>query len=164
MLKPASAHLRPGREQTDSIINDYGRGPIEISRLGQSDTLARPQALVDSTQAGVPSGTTALTSTDLRSSGGLQQAPFYDRMIRACAVVQNREAWKPGTNGLYLRPRGARPPNEHSTRLPFWNPRVAGVRWQRAMFDTADCLSPTGAFYVAADVWTKKNGNDWGLG
>jgi hypothetical protein len=32
------------------------------------------------------------------------------------------------------------------------------------MFDYADRLSPTGAFYVAADVWTKKNGKDWGLG
>jgi hypothetical protein len=32
------------------------------------------------------------------------------------------------------------------------------------MFDTADCLAPSGAFYVAADVWTKKNGKDWGLG
>jgi hypothetical protein len=60
---------------------------------------------------------------------------------------------------------------EHSTLLFLWNPRVAAVRRQRAMFDKADRLSPAGAFYVAADVWslllllwTKKNGKDWGLG
>jgi hypothetical protein len=84
--EPASAHLSPGGEQTDGIFNDYGRGPMEISRLGQRDTtLARPQAHVDSTQAGrtmaegrIPSGTKALTSTDLRRGGGPQHRPYNE--------------------------------------------------------------------------------------
>jgi hypothetical protein len=79
----------------------------------------------------------------MRRCGRPPQAPFYERLIRACGVVPQREAWKPGTDGLYPRPRGARPPTEHSTRLPVWNPRVEGVRRQQAMLDTADRLSVT---------------------
>ncbi len=69
-----------------------------------------------------------------------------------------------GTNGLYPFARGARSPNEDS-RLPLWNPLLKEVRTQQAtMFDTADCLPPSGAFYVAVDVCTKNNGKDLGLG
>ena len=94
------------------------------------------------------------------------ERPFFDRMIREVdgKVVHGKEVWIAGTDGLYPRPRGARPPNEHPTRFPLWNPRVDGKPRQQAMFDYADRLSPAGAFYVAADVWTKKTGKDWGLG
>ena len=94
------------------------------------------------------------------------ERPFFDRMIREVdgKVVHGKEVWIAGTDGLYPRPRGARPPNEQPTRCPLWNPRVDGKPRQQAMFDYADRLSPAGAFYVAADVWTKKTGKDWGLG
>ena len=144
---------------------------IQNLNLGQNEIIvARPHTLEGPTQAGrlvnegcSPPETPTVTSIDLRRCGRPPQAPFYDRPIRAYGVVSQREAWKPGTDGLYPRPRGARPPTEHSRRVPVWNPRVEGVRRQQAMLDTADRLSPAGAFYIAADALTKKNGQDWGL-
>ncbi len=71
--------------------------------------------------------------------------------------------WIPGTLGLYSRPRGAQPSSKWPTRFPVWNVRVDGLRRQQAMFQTADNISAQ-AFYIAADEWTRKDGQDWGIG
>ena len=91
-------------------------------------------------------------------------APPPDRLIRLCVPPTGKEGWRPGAGGLYPRPRGASPFGTTPYCLPIWNPKTEGVGRQQAMFDIADGLSPSGAFYVAADVWTKRDGKDWSLG
>ena len=63
---------------------------------------------------------------------------------------------------MYSRPRG-QPSSEWPTSFPVCNVRVDGLRRQQAMFQTADNLSVQ-AFYIAADEWTRKDGQDWGIG
>jgi hypothetical protein len=52
---------------------------------------------------------------------------------------------------------------ELNSTFPIWNAKCPGMKRQEAMFTLADRISPD-AFYIAADEWTRKDGNDWGVG
>ena len=87
------------------------------------------------------------------------------RLIVLKPIALGATPWTPGTMNLYPLPRGTNPPGspmwQHT--LPLWKVRVEGLKPQQAMFQIADNLSP-GAFYIAADDWTRKNGKEWGIG
>ena len=93
---------------------------------------------------------------------GVSVAPMSRRIVLRTAAG-SATPWIPGTLGLYSRPRGAQPSSKWPTSFPVWNVRVDGLRRQQAMFQTADNLSAQ-AFYIAADEWTRKDGQDWGIG
>ena len=108
----------------------------------------------------------------------LQPPLFLDRKIVVKGASPVATPWVPGTEGLYPRPKGAHRSEVQAPAFPIWNLHEKGKCWQQAMFLAADRIeqaqresanvngvkfkSPT--LYVAADVWTRKNGKEWGLG
>lgn len=92
--------------------------------------------------------------------------------------IPGASPWTPGTQGLYPRPLGAQRSDVQASSFPVWNTRVRGLGWQQAMFSAADSIEQSAraaattqcglgqpsTFYVAADVWTRKPGEGWGLG
>ena len=78
-------------------------------------------------------------------------------------VLSGITAWKPGTLGLYARPRGAQDPGSWPTALPIWKVRVDGLKPMEAMFQFADNITQS-ALYIAADDWTRKAGKEWSVG
>ena len=101
-----------------------------------------------------------------------------DRRIVVKGAIPGASPWTPGTQGLYPRPIGAQRSDVQATSFPVWNTRVRGLGWQQAMFNAADSIEQSAraaattqcglgqpsTFYVAADVWTRKSGEGWGLG
>ena len=87
---------------------------------------------------------------------------WQDGVIPAERRLPGLTPWVPGTSALYVPPTRGLPPEAQQT-FPVWNVKQAGVGWQQAMFTAADRISLS-AFYVAADVWTKKGTTDWALG
>ena len=71
--------------------------------------------------------------------------------------------WVPGTTGLYARPPGAAPAGGQVCAFPVWNIKAQGMKLQQAMFRASDGIANS-AFYVAADVWTKKQMSLWAVG
>ena len=67
--------------------------------------------------------------------------------------------------GLYPLPKGAQPPGSPAWQqtLPLWKVRIDGLKPQQAMFQVADNITPN-AFYIAADDWTRRDGQEWGIG
>ena len=104
--------------------------------------------------------------------------PVADRRIMLKRELPGSSPWTPGTQALYPRPTGAQRSDVQATSFPVWNPRMRGVGRQQAMFQAADSIEQStrqaavaesdppqpSTFYVAADVWTRKPGESWGLG
>ena len=96
-------------------------------------------------------------------------------MIVVKREIPGASPWTPGTQGLYPRPTGAQRSDLQPMTFPVWNTRARGMGWQQAMFSAADAIEQSSragesgsvqpsTFYVAADVWTRKKGESWGLG
>ena len=87
------------------------------------------------------------------------------RTILLKPVVPEATPWKPGTMGLYPIPKGAQPPGSPiwQQTLPLWRVRIDGLKPQQAMFQAADNITSS-AFYIAADDWTRRDGQTWGVG
>ena len=84
-------------------------------------------------------------------------------VIPSVCRIPGLAPWVPGTTGLYARPSGSVPPGEKMCAFPVWNIKEQGVRLQQAMFNASDRIAHS-AFYVAADVWTKKQPSTWAVG
>ena len=74
----------------------------------------------------------------------VQSSPCDDRTIIVKGAVPGATPWKPGTAGLYPRPRGAHRSNTQATAFPVWNTRMKGKGWQQAMFHAADSIEQNG--------------------
>ncbi len=89
------------------------------------------------------------------------------RLIVLKPTAPNSTPWIPGTMGLYpgTRPKAAPSPNTSAWQnsFPLWKVRVDALKLQPAMFQIADNIS-SNAFYIAADDWTKGDGQNWGIG
>ena len=127
-------------------------------------------------------GTVGTHPGKVLSASGVPPTPSHpahptmaDRRIAVKGEIRGASPWVPGTQGLYPRPTNAQRSNLHPTSFPVWNPRVSGMGWQQAMFSVADSIEQLNragesgsvqpsTFYVAADVWTRKQGESWGLG
>jgi hypothetical protein len=64
---------------------------------------------------------------------------------------------------LYSRPTEAQSSQDWPTKFPIWNMRKPGLKLQETTFQAADNIAKD-AFYIAADVWSRKDGKTWGVG
>jgi hypothetical protein len=81
------------------------------------------------------------------------------RLIVLKPTAPNSTPWIPGTMDLYPPLKGASSPSTATWQksFPLWKVRVDGLKFQQAMFQTADNLS-LNAFYITADNWTQRDG------
>jgi hypothetical protein len=73
--------------------------------------------------------------------------------------IPGASPWIPMTRNLYSRPDGSPYSQSLPTTFPIWKVWIANTRPQQAMFQIADNISQT-AFYIAADDWTRKPGEE----
>ena len=128
--------------------------PVEVQTQSSanSQTLPTPERTVLNPQM------TRLTRAQI-----LAQTVNISRLVTLKPTCPHTSPWIPGTMDLYSRPTEAQSSQDWPTKFPIWNMRKPGLKLQETTFQVAYNIAKD-AFYIAADVWSRKDGKTWGVG